>query len=47
MPYCERAPDGSYEYIFTKEDVARMGIPALEKLNRLLRDKELPPEDGE
>lgn len=36
MPYCIRAEDGSHnEYVFTREDMARMGIINLELLEKL------------
>ncbi len=40
MPYCIKAEDGSYEYVFTKEDIARMGIgpELLQKLNEVRDD---------
>ncbi len=39
MPYCIRAEDGSYEYVFTREEMARIGVINLEVLEQWNEDK--------
>ena len=47
MAYCQKYPDGGYEYIFTKEEVMRIGGLALERLRESVSLKDQEDEEAQ